>query len=62
VQAETQAKADQERKAAQTAQVAKAKNAAVSVTGAPGNAGSSKPAPAPSLRAELERQMAAGRV
>jgi hypothetical protein len=61
VQAETQAKAEAERKAAQAAQVAKAKSAAVSVTGAPGNAGSSKQAPAPTLRAELERQLAAGR-
>lgn len=61
VQAETQARSESERRATQAAQVAKAKGAAVSVTGAPGNAGSSKPAPAPNLRAELERALAASR-
>ena len=62
LQSEQQAKQEAERKAASQQQVARARSAAVSVTGAPGLAGNGNvAAPAPSLRAELEQAFAVNR-
>lgn len=58
VQAEASAKSEAERKAKAREQVDKAKRASGSVSGAPGMAGNGQSTtPAPTLRAELERNM-----